>query len=518
MTGTGIQAKQVAQLKSAPAFWSPAPRTEFSAPTALHLYDLKKKPIEHFLISPEQWTGESSLATKLGLLQVLQQANDLDEAKEKTVGCYTGTPRTVFQIFFQNQKWKDENIEVSQAFLTESPDSRMMGVEVHLTLDGGKTSRFLFFRLQSCLMIVTSPDEGPVKHEKNKWPGDPKKLVHLPSAPPSEDGFAPHPALRMDYEHAATQEHSRPWQGLDVRKTEDAQKLALLLQKYFYEGMADQDFNPNRSPRYWCNMPWENVGPQKREPLHGFITGRPLMKNFVYPKSASGSNWGASYLNARACQALELVFGGSSQRKLSPDWRPFAFPDDGTVIAKIHFTEADFPDLKGAFELTTQVHSPYARVFGPHRLRHYQMDIAVKDREILGAKKENNFWVMTTYYFDPSYIAKDFEARRFPEALRHMRPMGIQFGFEAKESLVFESARTNSDSGFLSGPADTSKASCLSCHATAGTTAFLVPGITSYGKTYRDHGLKGLDYSLSLQHALNLYFTRPRQNSAPQVR
>jgi hypothetical protein len=140
------------------------------------------------------------------------------------------------------------------------------------------------------------------------------------------------------------------------------------------------------------------------------------------------------------------------------------------------------------------------------------MDIAVKGKGLIGSRPENNNWVMMTYYFDRAYTNNDPDFASFLPPLRHMRPMGVQFGFAANQSMVFDGARTNSQPGFLSGPADSAKVSCLSCHATAGTSAPLIPGIDNYGKAWSKHTIEGIDYSLSLGHALDLYYTRPRDN------
>lgn len=496
-----------AELRTAPAFWSAGTATEFNVPTGLHIYDLKANPIAHTVVGAESWNAQKDARFKNAFLMELWHASRLEKQNEKRIACYSGDPEKLYEKFFASDP---------DVLMSVSPDRRMIGLEkVFKAEDGGK--RYLHMRLHACHMLVTAPGDRTVGSAQSGFAsGVPQTLLlqDLPETLPKEDG----------YDRAVQGQglkHDQPWQGVgDIRQEPNALRLAVILQKYFYEGMADQNLQTpdenfvikSNTVRTWCNMPWENVGPQQREAVHGFITGRPLAKSRVYPRAQAASNWGTAFFNEQGCQALAAVFGSSTQRVAKPSWQGFRFPP-GTVIVKLHFTESDFIDLKGALQVSAQINSPYSVTSGGKQtVRHYQMDIAIKDPSLLGAKMENNHWVMLSYYFDKDFTQSDAQFARFLSPLKHIRAMGIQYGFHSNESVIFAGSKTVSEAGFLTGPADSPRASCLSCHATAGTNIFLVPGLNKYSDQLNLHAAKGLDYSLSLQHAINLYSTRP-QNS-----
>ena len=149
-------------------------------------------------------------------------------------------------------------------------------------------------------------------------------------------------------------------------------------------------------------------------------------------------------------------------------------------------------------------------------VRHVQMDIAVRDSTLKGIIHEHNDWMMTTYYYDKSYTAgPDSPLRRvqnLPEELLHMRPIGVQVGFEPKDSIIFKGSQTNQVSGQLNGPADNPKSSCLGCHGTAGTKIPMAPGTmknTDYTGKVRNS--THLDFSQQVALAKRNYETRARR-------
>ena len=118
---------------------------------------------------------------------------------------------------------------------------------------------------------------------------------------------------------------------------------------------------------------------------------------------------------------------------------------------------------------------------------HVQMDIALKDSRLQGTKSDVKHWVMTSYYFDLNYKNEFLDDLDIPEVLKHMRPIGLQYGLDAGESHIFKDAKNNHFPSSkkiplgeplppeldrlqtrLNGPVDNISGSCLGCHATSG--------------------------------------------------
>ena len=335
-----------------------------------------------------------------------------------------------------------------------------------------------------------------------------------------------------DYENAKRRPDQKPWAGLDLKDPREALKFTLLIQKYFYENMANQNpqnhnFNfiaQKNKNRYWCHMPWMHVGAAGREAIHGMTKERDLVPSTripIYNNATPGSNWGVAYFNGPGCETIGDVFGSASNPKHEPDFTQADF-GDGTVIIKMLFTTADFPEIQGAYKWRASVSGAGSTDRSIQDVRHIQMDIAVKDSSLKGAIPALNNWVMAGFYYDPNY---DFDKElkqvlgaenplkglpNIPKELFKMRPIGVQTGFESPEkgeTIIFPGSFANGSGGRLNGPADNPKTSCLGCHGAAGTGASMIPGFLSM-RMYEPYQQKpALDFNQQFALAKENYET-----------
>lgn len=373
---------------------------------------------------------------------------------------------------------------------------------------------------------LPSSDQAPVDHSVNPQPVGKAPSVNAAKGFTIEDKVVNPPAtlpkflLRADYQNSKRDAQPFAWKGLNLRDKKQALRAALLLQKYFYENMANQ--NPahpdqnfiaaNNKSRYWCHVPWLNVGPSGREGVHGLtkeLDMKPSSKISVYSAATAGTDWGVAYFNAPGCETLGDVFGSASNPAPTPNWDRTQFKD-GTVSVKILFTTADFPAIKDAYSWTANVSDVGQTERSLKKVRHVQMDISIKDSSFVGLLPNMSNWTMFGFYYDPNY---DFETElkaefggenplksipNLPAALFKMRPMGVQTGFDAPatgDTILFGNAQANGSGGRLNGPADNPRTSCMGCHATAGHAVSMVPGFLSEKMYEPFHGQPNLDFN-----------------------
>lgn len=512
------------------------------------------------LVTQRRWLEKFSPGGRLDYLIKFYYANTRDAslAGLRHAACFDGTPDKLASLFFSDSDPRSRIRDLTgELLLSTSSDGFMMGVQFTVLVQGKPSTHH--FRIPSCSATGKGPlfsplDGRPVEVSENEGEanrelasGDPGAERGLASLNPSlnrslaavekpGDGFTiedepadagasglPRFQLRGDYDRAFMGPNDRPWKGMDIRSPKGAMEFALVAQKYMYEGMANQNPDPNHNfearrntKRYWCHMPWLNVSAAGREAIHGMTAERPLQKSPVYPDATSGSDWGVAFYNGEGCRTIGAIFGTAQKPRPRPDFSKSAF-GDGTFTAKILFTTANFPDLQGAFTWKGHVSPPMSTARSIDSLRHIQMDIAIRDSSITGTNPETNHWVMLTYYYDASYTSP-IELPGMHPGFRHMRPVGVQVGFdkprtnaalEPTSSLIFAGAKTNQLEGRLNGPADNTKSSCLSCHGTAGTTAPMSPGFMSMAEYHR--GKAGmLDFSQQILLAKKNWETRPR--------
>lgn len=305
--------------------------------------------------------------------------------------------------------------------------------------------------------------------------------------------------LKSDYQNTKIKESDRPWKDKSIETEVEAYKLAVILQEYIYKGMADQNAKSanknfiaqNSKEKFWCHMPWLNVGTSGREAIHGMTKERDLLPSphmDIYKNTSSGTDWGIGYLNSYACKHLEEIFGGSGKRLETPNFTTVNFPH-GTMTFKILFTSAQMDIFKEAFAWHGNISDSGSNFREVKPVRHIQMDVAIKDSSIKGTLAGVENWIMLSYYFDPEYDAlihyktvtgeeSPLAQLKIPKGFLKMRPQGVQFGLAKNESLIFTGSQTNNAFNMLNGPADNHKGSCLGCHASAGTGVPMVPGLT----------------------------------------
>lgn len=329
-----------------------------------------------------------------------------------------------------------------------------------------------------------------------------------------------------------------PWvgEGLDVTNIQDAEKLAKILQRYIYEGWFDSDktagktqyeshFRSN-SLRTWCHTPWLNVTEKGREAIHGLTKEFPIRTTHVYtvPRETEVTEdavtWGISYFNQPVCGEYANFFNEkNSMLPTITEMKPqFKTPDGGLAFKLLFNTMPDWQNqMRGQWTSSSQdlkaynwyTHVSHARqddkpANGDESLREIsnvalvQIDISLKDARLKGTNPILKNWIMLTYYFDPNFKNEYLADMNIPEALKYMRPVGLQFGLNAGQSHIFDGARNNHivqkvpaggslppeldrHSTRLNGPVDNINGSCLGCHA-AGGLRFNVGPMTKTSK------------------------------------
>jgi hypothetical protein len=500
--------------------------------------------------------------TRLDLFLKLYYANvkSLSRSGQRHVGCFLGNAEQVAREFFKTEL-PISNID--KQYLTVSEDGKLIGFEFDYQNPSGPHRLVnAHFRLPHCIQGSKAPliEMEQIRTAQRTMPEPARavasvKNIRLPASKlEGENGFEmydkmnpndanaesakrlPRFRLKGDYDRIQTTAASRPWRGMDISTEAGGRKFAHAVLDYFYDSLVtdlqnpDQNFIAHNTPAgksQWCHMPWLNVGDSGRELIHGLTKERDLETSQIYPDAATtkekqGSNWGIGFYNDIACATAFNIFGSNDRQASTPDFTKANFPD-GSVSVKVLFTTANLDALKGAYTWTANVSNPKSTSRALRPVRMVQIDIAVKDSTLKGARTEVDGWMMTTFYFDASYIApsRHTEYTGLLAGLNKMRPIGIQTGFDPSTSLIFSDAKTNSANNFyygadpklLNGPADNPKASCLSCHGAAGTSVSMVPGIKDFNgfKNVKD---RGLDFSQQLALAKRNYETRIGQKSS----
>lgn len=316
-----------------------------------------------------------------------------------------------------------------------------------------------------------------------------------------------------------------PWldKSIDVRKAADAEKLSKILQRYVYEGWFEGDKsegktnlnNHFRSNNYrtWCQTPWLNITEKGREAIHGLTKEFPIRNTSVYhqvpediEKGEQAVTWGIAFFNQNICQSYDSFFTEAHMIEQMRERKPVFDAGDGAVSFKLLFNT--MPDwrqhMKGewtgngkngpveAYNWYAHVsharqNDKYANSKNPNEpdesireimnVAHVQMDIGLRDSRLKGTREDLKNWIMTTYYFDPNYYNEFLADMNIPEALKHMRPVGVQYGLDAGETIIFAGSQNNHrpdgeelpyDKTRLNGPVDNISGSCLGCHAASG--------------------------------------------------
>ncbi len=478
--------------------------------------------------------------------------------------CYTGSGSNLVDMFFnpQNRKHEISRIESGRtADTVVSEDEKMIGFYFE-TKSSQRVLSSYYFRMENCSagkssilnLAKAQAAFASQQNDSKEWKSFSRirSSDRQPAGVNAEYGFnqtdkypveakdLPKFSLKSDFENSKRVNDKRPWKGMDISTSKGALQFALVMIKYVFEGMANQntrnpDFNfqPEKSSiNFWCHMPWMNVGNSRREVIHGLTKERDLQPSDsgipYFRDLPQSTNWGIGFYNAPGCRTLGKVFGESKNRKLAPDWRQSNF-EDGTVSAKILFSNLQqsavknskkWAEIQQAFPFKAHVSSVNSNTRNLSTVYLMQIDIAVKDSTLKGTKPENNSWVMVTYYFDPSY---NFNSETKPVAgienpllqlgnihpgLLKMRPQGVQVGFSSKETILFAGAYSNGFEGRLNGPADNPKSSCIGCHATAGTKTPMSPGFMNSILWNSERKRPHLDFSQQLALAKRNFQTQ----------
>jgi len=348
---------------------------------------------------------------------------------------------------------------------------------------------------------------------------------------------------------AKPKDAEEPWlnQDLDITKKADAEKLVNILQRYVYEGWFANDTTPGKmdyekhfrqnTDRTWCNTPWLNLTEKGREAIHGLTKEFPIAPTSVYdvpsdiynenPLIEKAVTWGISYFNRKVCLEYDKFFHMATYDKSLSDHeegianmiesrKPKFDSGDGALSFKLLFNAMENWQDRMKGQWTSEDGSIAAYNWWSHvshvrnddkvstgdeslrklmNVAHVQMDISFRDSRIKGTKDSLKNWIMTTYYYDPNYINPYIADMDIPEALKHMRPVGIQYGIDAGESIIFDGARNNHkpegeelpfEATRLNGPVDNPKSNCLGCHALSGVNFGLPPMTDKDGNVMLD--------------------------------
>jgi hypothetical protein len=311
-----------------------------------------------------------------------------------------------------------------------------------------------------------------------------------------------------------------PWVGrnLDVRNKTDAERLAKILQAYIFEGWFEGvDLNDldshfrNNDARTWCNTPWLNVTEKGREAIHGLTKEFPIRSTSVYAVPVEiedkelAVTWGSSFFNSKTCAAYHDFFKEPNMIRQFRERKPLFDSPDGSVSFKLLFNtmpdwKKNMPQWRGAYNWHAHVtnvrkaEKPEQEIRRIMNIPLVQIDVALRDSRLRGTDAELKNWIMVSYYYDASYT--NSELKGVPEALTHMRPIGLQYGLDAGESFIFEGSHNNHRPGYasgdkteapyentrLNGPVDNTVSSCLGCHAQSGMNVGLPDGQSVGGK------------------------------------
>lgn len=483
---------------------------------------------------------------------------DFSNSGQRHLGCFFGDAEKLAQSFFKSSA-KIENITTMEVHISE--DRKMMGIEFdYINPDPKESSESKLgtahFRLPHCTqgaknILVSQQQIKNAKYgivDKSRSVAS-TSAVRLPSAAiVLENGYdnydkfskvdvnvesakkLPLFKLSADYDSMKPKPESRPWKGMNITTEAGGQKFVQTVLDYFYDSLVqdEDDSNNNfitqniaKDKSKWCHMPWLNVGDSGRELIHGLTKERDLEKTEIYPEAATtkeheGSDWGIGFYNDIACASMHNVFGSAPKPIEKPEFVNRNFPD-GSVSVKILFTTANFKALDGSFAWTANVSHAKSTSRKLREVKMIQIDIAVKDSSLIGSREEIDHWVMMTFYFDGTYLAKSskHQFKNKLHGLLKMRPIGVQTGFDPSTSMIFAGSLTNSADNdhygatpnLLNGPADNPKGSCLSCHGVAGSSVKMVPGIKDFAH-YKKVRAKGLDFSQQMALAKRNYETR----------
>lgn len=328
----------------------------------------------------------------------------------------------------------------------------------------------------------------------------------------------------------------QPWLQFDPR----SQPLAYLqsVLGYFFEGNIQGDVESSFDPalnqrRGWYNAPWQDLGLNGREFVHGMTRERVSRVKELDPHQTHlWNNYAVGFYNAPGGFVIGRVWTDHGR----PDPSAAQIPN-GTVAAKLLFTTAtasEVPYLVGAPEWNSYV---YADVNDPTpapnspraimKVRLLQIDLAVKDPRVANTTG----WVFGTFVYGGGPGGTP------GSGWTNVAPVGLMWGNDPGYSGSGVLTQTSLNpavhvphlgyQGRLNGPVDNSVSSCLSCHSTAETPAGVMvpPNGADPAPWFRnvpsgtpfDAGRQSLDYSLQLSVGISNFQARQALINAPDA-
>jgi hypothetical protein len=266
--------------------------------------------------------------------------------------------------------------------------------------------------------------------------------------------------------YAPVEDH--PWAAFDPKAQPDSYLWSIL--RYFFEGnlRSDQElsFDPAFNPvRIWYHAPWQSVGLNGREFIHGLTRERVSLPGELHQlQRRTWNNYAVGFYNSIGALTIGMVWKNHGQ----PDVTAALMPE-GTVAAKLLFTTApvaEVPYLSGAPEWSGFVYSDVnnptpapndSRSIIPLRL--LQIDVAVKDSRVA----DTTGWVFGTFVYGSGPGGTPGG-----HGWANVAPVGLMWGNQLQESKVNLQVKMPhlGYQGRLNGPVDNPVSSCLSCHST----------------------------------------------------
>jgi hypothetical protein len=307
---------------------------------------------------------------------------------------------------------------------------------------------------------------------------------------------------------------------------------------YFFEGNIRADvescFDPALNKlRGWYNAPWQDLGLNGREFVHGLTRERVSRPHELAPQQDHPwNNYAVGFYNSAGGFVIGRVWADHSK----PDTTKALMPE-GTVAAKLLFTTstvAEVPYLVGAPEWNAYV---YANLSNPTpapgdpkaivKVRLLQIDIAVKDSRVANTTG----WVFGTFVYGGGPGGAP------GSGWTNVKPVGVMWGndhgYPGTGPLHETSLNTGVQmphvgyQGRLNGPVDNPMSSCISCHSTAEYPAgdMVAPGGKDPTPWFRnisagtpfDSGRQSLDYSLQLSVGISNFIARQQLFHAPTL-
>lgn len=297
--------------------------------------------------------------------------------------------------------------------------------------------------------------------------------------------------LRQDYPDTLPPKEIYPWLAIGFNNGAPSDPVAYLeaMKNYYFEGNWEVDWDVEKNTvRKWYHMPWLDYTKDGREFVRGLTHELDLPAGTLGPLNTGWTNtWAVAMFNDRASWGLGQVWcnpDAPNPDMLNPDQtEPNWFPE-GAFIGKLLFNnipDEQAPYMKGGLvweadqyaEVDPAKRTPAedpTRKLGPVRL--LQVDLSVRDN------RSPTGWLMGSYTYDGRQAGDDPIAKLEPIGIQWgndpgITPEMVKAGYKLKEVWINDAIRDLPSNhlgyaGRLAGPLDSSTASCMSCHLTAG--------------------------------------------------